>query len=111
VLYDGYDSFYYFPTPAPVTANVSLTTFRNGAGTGCGLTAGGEAHCWSGNVSQGLVPLAGGLTFTSLSVGTAVACGVTSGSVAYCWGDNTWGQLGNGTTTASHSPVKVAGQP
>lgn len=38
--------------------------------------------------------------------GTARTCGVLSGNV-YCWGDNTYGQLGNNTTTDSLIPVKV----
>lgn len=33
-------------------------------------------------------------------------CGVLSGD-AYCWGDNDYGQLGDGSTTASLVPVKV----
>ena len=38
-------------------------------------------------------------------------CGVTLAAVAYCWGYGFYGQLGNGTTTSSSVPVKVAGEP
>lgn len=44
--------------------------------------------------------------FTDLAVGDFFACGLTEGN-AYCWGDNTYGQLGDGTTTASNIPVAV----
>lgn len=38
--------------------------------------------------------------------GTSRTCGVLSGNV-YCWGKNSYGQLGNNTTTDSLIPVKV----
>lgn len=38
--------------------------------------------------------------------GTSRTCGIVSESV-YCWGTNGYGQLGNGTTTNSLTPVKV----
>lgn len=41
------------------------------------------------------------------SSGWKRTCGIISGN-AYCWGeDNQYGQLGNGTTTSSPTPVKV----
>ena len=36
-------------------------------------------------------------------------CGLTRDGSAYCWGSNDWGQLGDGTTTASDRPVAVSG--
>lgn len=36
-------------------------------------------------------------------------CGIKSDGTAWCWGDNTHGQLGNGTTTASNTPVQISG--
>ena len=36
---------------------------------------------------------------------------LAGGNVAYCWGDDLEGQLGNGTTNLSASPVKVIYQP
>jgi alpha-tubulin suppressor-like RCC1 family protein len=44
---------------------------------------------------------------TKISSGYLNACTI-SGGKAYCWGDNTSGQLGNGTTTSSTTPVAVS---
>jgi alpha-tubulin suppressor-like RCC1 family protein len=43
-----------------------------------------------------------------VSAGGDHTCGVRSDDRAYCWGANTYGQLGNGTTTPSLKPVAVA---
>jgi len=58
------------------------------------------------------VAVTGTLSFAEVSAGAdGSACGVTTGGEAYCWGNNSYGQLGDGTTTNRLVPVKVAGQP
>jgi len=47
------------------------------------------------------------LTFASLTTGTTHTCGVTLGGELYCWGGNAFGQLGNGSTTQSSTPILV----
>jgi alpha-tubulin suppressor-like RCC1 family protein len=102
----------------------------------CGVTTDDRAYCWGDNTYGQLgtgssagpetcsdasgapcstrpVAVTGGLRFHQVSVGgggdESYTCGVTTDDRAYCWGDNTDGQLGDGTTTSSPSPVAVAG--
>lgn len=41
--------------------------------------------------------------------GATHACGITPAHQAYCWGANWYGELGDGTGTASPTPVLVSG--
>jgi alpha-tubulin suppressor-like RCC1 family protein len=50
------------------------------------------------------------LSFQQISAGQYHTCGITTAGKLYCWGSNSYGQLGNGTTTLNSSrPVAVAG--
>jgi alpha-tubulin suppressor-like RCC1 family protein len=46
---------------------------------------------------------------SQVNIGYDHACAITPSGTAYCWGGNSHGQLGNGTTTDSNTPVAVNG--
>src|SRR5437773_4630444 len=58
-------------------------------------------------LTPGLVT--GRVSFAVVGADRYHTCGVTAAGAAYCWGDNTYGQLGDGTTTNRLTPVLVAG--
>ena len=87
----------------------------------CALMAGGAVKCWGCNsygqlgdgttidrytptdvsgLANGAVSIAGGGSFT---------CALMTGGGAKCWGFNAQGQLGDGTTASSVTPVDVSG--
>jgi alpha-tubulin suppressor-like RCC1 family protein len=55
------------------------------------------------------IPIAGDHIFSAVSTGTGHACALTPDGRAYCWGDNTFGQLGTGSTDLSMTPAEVTG--
>ena len=46
--------------------------------------------------------------WSALFAGSGHNCAISRGNTAYCWGDNTYGQLGNNSTTDSSVPVAVS---
>jgi alpha-tubulin suppressor-like RCC1 family protein/alpha-beta hydrolase superfamily lysophospholipase len=63
-----------------------------------------------GDALQGSIEeLMGSSDNTKLTTGSTHACVIWHGGKILCWGDNSFGQLGNGTTTQSYGPVLVTG--
>jgi len=108
--------------PVAVTGGLHFGSMTIGYDHTCGIASGGAAYCWGTNLSGELgtgsnspqisatpLPVAGGLSFTMLSAGSQHTCGLASDSTAYCWGSNSFGNLGDSTTTDRNTPAPVAG--
>lgn len=89
-IYTVTDGEYYLSASSPSAGDsafhISSTT---------GLVVSG---IWEGHIAS---------TWANLSVGNTFTCGLTSKGKVYCWGQNNYGQLGNGTTTNSNTPVEI----
>ena len=112
----------------------SALTVSVGIWGGC-ATAGGGAWCWGteeadladgggtgglagpvvpgGSVSPTAAVQVSGLSgVIAVSIGTDSACAISTNDVASCWGDNSFGELGIGSTgPASTVPLPVVGFP
>ncbi|NLV78666.1 MAG: Hsp70 family protein [Rhodococcus sp.] len=84
----------------------------------CAVTDDGVASCWgtedlgrntSAPGQHSSIPTAVGLpaAAVTITVGTAHTCATTVDAELFCWGENGNGELGNESTTASATPVRV----
>jgi alpha-tubulin suppressor-like RCC1 family protein len=115
------------PSFAPVAAvgPTGVTDVSAGPDYTCVTASGGTTQCWGNNILNQLgnpavfeggldsytTPVAvPGLTgATAVAAGYSHTCALVSGGTVECWSDdNSQGQLGNGTTMLSRTPVQVS---
>jgi alpha-tubulin suppressor-like RCC1 family protein len=108
-------------TPVPTARGLRFRRVSAGWNHSCGVTTDDQAFCWGSNregqVGDGSelnrrqrpVAVAGGRLFRQVDAGLDYTCAVTVDDRAFCWGDGRFGQIGDGSTSASRSPVAVAG--
>ena len=109
--------------PVQVGGIATATQIATGMYHTCARLSNGTAWCWGYNAEGQLgdgtlirrttpVQVSGITTVTQVSAGGGTGSGTHEHSAALladgsidCWGDNTYGQLGNGTTMDSPTPV------
>ena len=109
------------PVAVPGLAN-GITAVSVGGGHACALTPPGGVKCWGSNgfgqlgdgtpadstvrtLPVDVVGLSSGAA--SIAAGHSQTCALSGGGRMRCWGGNANGLLGNGSTSASSTPVTV----
>ncbi len=102
--------------PVEVVGLSGATSISAGNTQTCAVISDGTVSCWGyGSLTPTQVPGISGAT--AVSVGDEpnlfyhgpYACALVSGGQVMCWGNNDAGQLGDGTTVSSSTPVSVVG--
>lgn len=96
-------------TPVVVPDVSKAITISAGNSETCVVVADGTVRCWGklvdGSQSAASIAVPGLTNATMVSVGYDHACVVLSNGKMSCWGDDTYGELADGTTTSSSTPV------
>lgn len=115
--------------PAPVASEHAFRTLAAGERHTCGITVGGETLCWGGNDHGQLgsatgtcwtvlgelpcattpVSVVGAPAFASVAGFLCHTCALTDTGATHCWGCGQGGELGDGRSESSLTPVLVAG--
>ena len=108
-------------SPVQVTAlGTSVAQVAAGYDHTCARKADGTLWCWghnqSGQLGTGSPPrtmspvqvTALGASVAQVATGISYTCARKADGTLWCWGLNSYGQLGNGSTTNSSSPTRIA---
>jgi alpha-tubulin suppressor-like RCC1 family protein len=94
--------------PVAVTGITDAVAVDSGSFGSCAVLAAGMVTCW-GIFSSVPEPVPGFIDAIGVSVGVTHSCAVRATGRVKCWGHNQSGQLGNGGTGESFTPVNVIG--
>lgn len=110
------------PLPMAVkTLNSNVKALAVGYKHTCALLLNGSLHCWGDNSSgqvgdrtktnrnTPVAVLSVGNNVSAVTAGDAYTCALLLNGMIKCWGANTYGQLGDGTTSERNAPVDVIG--
>ena len=108
------------PIPVALPAGTRVTSVATGDNYSLAVTSAGGVLAWGQNTYGQLgngtttdsstpvpVELPAGVRVTAVSAGDGQSLAVTSDGHVLAWGQNDYGELGNGTTTDSSTPVPV----
>ena len=126
-LGDGKNASSSVPVPVDrsgALAGKSVVAIEAGDSHSLALTSDGKVFAWgdntwgqlgTGNTSDGVVPMPvvasgdlAGKFVVAIAAGNSHSLALTADGKLYAWGYNTYGQLGDGTTTNQSVPVAVA---
>jgi alpha-tubulin suppressor-like RCC1 family protein len=109
------------PVQVSLPSGTSVTAIAGGYGHSLALTSTGQVLAWGlnnyGQLGNGTttnsstpfpVSVPAGTTITAIAGGGQHSLALTSSGQVLAWGYNFYGQLGNGTTTSSNTPVAVS---
>jgi alpha-tubulin suppressor-like RCC1 family protein len=109
------------PVLVSVPSGTSVTQIAGGGSFAMALTSAGQVLAWGGGGSGQLgdgstansdvpvnVSLPSGTSARQIAAGGSFGLAATTTGSVLAWGDNVWGELGNGTTTGSDTPVSVS---
>ena len=119
-LGDGSGIDQYLPVKVASPAGVSFVSISAGREHSLAIGDDGRIYAWGSNVSGELgdgtytsratpveVAAPEGVTFTQVSAGVVFSLALTSDGRILAWGENSFGQLGTGSTAVENTPVEV----